>query len=237
MDFSVAAGQSKSMYHSKPVTSDQPGVHRKLKEVVLRHLNSEYQKPIQRHNRQAFEEFLRRLERSEYSILILDSCCGTGMSSKTLASANPNALVVGVDQSGHRLSKANSDEQADSVQPDNCLLLRANCEDFWRLCVEHQIQFELHFILYPNPWPKPLQLKRRWHAHPVFPWLKPLAKQTEVRSNWAIYLQEFSQAWDLLTGQGGRLEPFTPESFLTLFEKKYANSQQQLYRLQLDSGS
>jgi len=222
------------MYQSKSVTSQQAGVHRKLKDVVLRHLNSDYQKPIQRHNQHAFEQFLQRLEQSEYSSLILDSCCGTAMSSKTLASANPDALVVGVDQSAHRLSKANAVEQAGSTEPDNYLLLRANCEDFWRLCVEHQIQFEQHFILYPNPWPKPLQLKRRWHAHPVFPWLKPLAKTTEVRSNWMVYLQEFNLAWELLTGRSGRVEPFAPESFLTLFEKKYASSQQKLYRLQLD---
>jgi tRNA (guanine-N7-)-methyltransferase len=220
------------MDNSKSVTSNQQGIHQRLTETVNRHIQSAYKKPYQQHNIEAFGQLQQKLnsppKAAQYPQgLIFDSCCGTGLSSITLAEQNPNALIVGVDQSFARLNK-NTPEQ---IIPDNCLLLQANCEDIWRMCIEHKIHFEKHYILYPNPWPKSSHLKRRWHGHPVFPVLKDLAKQTIVRSNWPLYLEEFAQSWCLLTDNQHRVKQLIIEKPLTLFEKKYWLSGQTLFEL------
>ena len=58
--------------------------------------------------------------------LVLDSFCGTGMSTKRLAEQHGDAAVIGLDKSAHRLTK-----HADAS--DQYLLLRAECEPFWQL--------------------------------------------------------------------------------------------------------
>jgi len=89
----------------------------------------------------------------------------------------------------------------------------------------------LHFILYPNPWPLKKDLKKRYHAHPVFHELVRLGKRIELRSNWSLYLQEFSHAYQYISGRSSTVESFTPEIAITPFERKYMNSGQTLYRL------
>lgn len=212
---------------SKVISSNQSGVHEDLVQVVISHRDSRYQKPFQDHNLKAFDRFVSAIQ-LERRPMILDSCCGTGMSSVNIAEDHPEHWVVGLDQSEVRLGKR-------SECPENLLLLRANCEDFWRLCLENQVSFEKHFILYPNPWPKKSHLKRRWHGHPVFDVLPKLSPSVELRSNWKIYLDEFALAWHLITGKTSRVETFTPENYLTLFEKKYHQSEQALYRLLVES--
>lgn len=212
---------------SKVISSNQSGIHEDLVQVVISHRDSRYQKPFQDHNLEAFERFFSAIQ-LERRPMILDSCCGTGMSSVNIAKEHPEHWVIGLDQSAVRLGKRDE-------CPENLLLLRTNCEDFWRLCLENQISFEKHFILYPNPWPKKSHLKRRWHGHPVFDVLPKLSPNLELRSNWRIYLDEFALAWQLITGKTSRVESFTPENYLTLFEKKYHQSEQSLYRLLLES--
>lgn len=163
--------------------------------------------------------------------LILDSCCGTGMSTRILANRFPQSLVIGIDQSRKRLEK----ETEGMKKPSNCLMLQANCEDIWRLCIKNNIIFDAHYILYPNPWPKINHLKRRWHGHSVFPVLKDLAQTTVLRSNWKLYLEEFSLAWEILAGSTSIIKPLTIENAMTLFEKKYIGSKQQVFELKVDS--
>lgn len=223
----VFLSQAQQAYCSKEVESDQVNVHENLQSSVLKHIQQTYRKPYQTHNIEAFEFFQTQLCKKSYDKLLLDSCCGTAMSSITLALENPDSLVIAIDQSLKRLSKK------DSQMPNNCVLIRANCEDFWRMCVEQSIVFDQHTILYPNPWPKSAHLSRRWHAHPVFPYLKPLAKKIILRSNWRIYLEEFQIAWQLLSQFSGEVRRLHIEKPLTLFEKKYWLSSQPLYELVL----
>jgi len=215
------------MGNSNTVTSNQPGLHKNLDDTVRKHIHSEYKKPIQQHNLLAFEQLQEKIYNQNFSSLILDSCCGTGKSTMTLAKNNPDSLIIGIDQSFKRLNK----QLDDVIQPDNCLLLQANCEDIWRLCDAHNIHFAAHYILYPNPWPKSVHLGRRWHGHPVFPYLAKISDKTIVRSNWRLYLEEFQQAWCLLTEQSSEICPLKINSPLTLFEKKFAESGQVLYEL------
>ena len=82
----------------------------------------------------------------------------------------------------------------------NVWLVRAELADFWRLLIANDDgvimttkNIERHYLLYPNPYPKPARLKQRWYAHPAFPLLFQLGGGTTtttttttiVRSNWA----------------------------------------------------
>ncbi len=217
------------MYNSKSVDSNQSGVHDRLHDIVNKHIDTKYRKPYQAHNVEAFDQLRAKIDANDYAGLIMDSCCGTGMSSYILAERYSDHLIVGVDQSGHRL------EKKAGAAPENCIMLQANCEDIWRLCLDHELHFVSHHILYPNPWPKSVHLKRRWHGHPAFPYLKPLATTTILRSNWKTYLDEFNEAWELLTQNTSEVHSFTMDDPMTLFEKKYAGSGQLLYELILES--
>lgn len=216
------------MFDSKSIISPQNGPHPRLHEIVTKHIEKPYLKPIQEHNRRAFKRFLDAIQAHTPHSLILDSCCGTGMSTRKIAQANKHAFVIGIDQSASRLMR--KCDQTDS-SPDNMLLLQTNCEDFWRLCVEAKLRFEKHYILYPNPYPKAEHFKRRWHGHPSFPALAELSTNIELRSNWPMYLIEFQQAWELLSGRSSEIRAFEPEDPLTLFERKYSGSGQTLFKL------
>ncbi len=52
--------------------------------------------------------------------------------------------------------------------------------------------------------------------------LSRLGGALELRTNWDIYAQEFAQAAALI-GIKGHIEPFSPDSPMTLFERKYAD--------------
>lgn len=119
-----------------------------------------------------------------------------------------------------------------SQVPQNLLLVRADLIDFWRLAVQHNWQVDKHYLLYPNPWPKKQQIKRRYHGHPVFSDLIRLGRQIELRSNWRIYVQEFAIALGFATGRTPQIETWRPAPpYLTPFEKKYTESGHRLFRL------
>tara|TARA_B100001093_G_scaffold225734_1_gene216315 strand:+ start:20 stop:754 length:735 start_codon:yes stop_codon:yes gene_type:complete len=195
------------------LSTDQLGPHSDLTEIVRHHQDHPWRKPCPAHTLDAFAKLLKRLQRDNRP-LILDSFCGTGMSTALIAAAHPEALVVGIDQSAHRLAK----HQPSDVQ--NYLLLRAEAEPFWVCLVESGIRLRSHWLLYPNPWPKASQFKRRVHGHGAFPMLSQLGGALEFRTNWDTYAQEFAQATTLI-GIHGQTEFFVPDSPMTLFERKY----------------
>jgi tRNA (guanine-N7-)-methyltransferase len=204
------------------IDSDQQDVHADLHRVVERHLQHPWIKPVPAHTADAFEKAVMWWRRRGNPPLIIDSFCGTGMSTALLAQRNPDACVIGLDKSSHRLSKH-------KTEGPNYLLVRAECESFWQCVVKDNIAIEQHWLLYPNPWPKASQLKRRIHGHPSFPLLKALGGQLELRTNWQIYAEEFYQACNQV-GINGQLEPFVPENSMTLFETKYHDRGHQLWR-------
>ncbi len=220
---------------SRPVTSNQPGIHEHLAQVVARHADSTFLKPISAHTRVAFEQGHAAWQASGAS-LILDAGCGVGMSTLRLAARFPSHFVLGVDQSSDRLSR---ELRWEGPRPANCLTLRADLVDFWRLMLEHQMHPERHYLLYPNPWPKKAQLGRRWHGHPVFPAIVALGGLVECRSNWQTYVDEFAAALTQLTGKvvATVALPDDPAGPLTPFEEKYRHSGHSLWtcRLQLDA--
>jgi tRNA G46 methylase TrmB len=215
--------------NSRSVTTNQTSIHDDLDRVVRRHLQHPWRAPIADHDVQAFRRLQQwRDAQGSERPLMLDSGCGTGRSSRALASQNPNALVVGVDQSAVRLDRAT---RRFETLPENLLLLRADCAGLWRLMAGEGWQLHRHQILYPNPWPKSAHLKRRWHGHPVWPTLLSLGGELEMRSNWPLYLQEVQAALKI-SGIQATLSAL-PEQHepLTDFEEKYQASGQLNWRL------
>ncbi len=209
---------------SRQVTSSQTAPHDDLKRQLLRHAQRPFAKPIAAYNREAFELVASRLASVERP-LILDSGCGTGDSSRLLARRYTDHWIVGVDRSADRLSRQRADT------PPNCLLVRADLVDFWRLAQEKDWKPVHHYLFYPNPEPKPRHLKRRFHAHPVFPTFVALGGRIESRSNWRVYLEELAQAL-AFHGRASRIESIPiDEPPMTLFERKYRASGQSLWQL------
>lgn len=208
--------------NSKPVSSSQAFSHPGLGRVVLRHLREKSRRPPAQHTRTAFDAISDRVERAGQP-LIFDSFCGTGMSTALLAQRNPQALVIGIDKSSYRLGRHQP------AATDNYLLAQADCGDFWRLAAQANWQLQQHFLLYPNPWPKPGHLKRRVHGSPELAELLALGGQVELRSNWQVYVEEFGAAL-VLSGQHPHIKQLEPEEPMSLFERKYLQSGHQLWR-------
>ncbi len=221
---------------SRQPTSNQHHLHPKLAATVRRHLDTRPRKPVAPHNIAAFKLLLGALA-DRPRPLILDSFCGTGHSTATLAQQHPQHLVVGIDKSSSRLNR-HPDNPA-----DNYLLLQAECEDLWQLLVEEGIGVDRHYLLYPNPWPKAKHLQRRVHGGASLYWLLQLAAgissggassgqaspcRIELRSNWQIYVEEFGAAMQLAACPGTVARIF-PEPALSLFECKYRDSGHDLW--------
>ena len=215
---------------SKAIVSNQDGIHENLADIVKKHLAHPSQKPYQQHTLQAFEEANARVA-AHNGPVILDSCCGVGQSTRLIAQQHPDALVIGVDKSAHRINRNVDEVCKDSGEVvDNYLLIRADLNDFYRLVVKQQWQVAKHYILYPNPWPKSKHIRRRWHGSAVFPEIMQIGQSIILRSNWRLYLEEFQFAADLtgLTGQMSQVDDATP---LTPFEAKYRASGQTCWQL------
>jgi tRNA G46 methylase TrmB len=213
---------------SRQVSSNQRGIHPKLATVVRRHLETDYRREPSVHTLQAHTELLQELERRPRP-MVLDSFCGTGQSTALLAARHPDHLVVGIDKSAHRLARHEAGE------PDNYLLLQADCPELWQLLIDAGHRADYHYLLYPNPWPKPGHLQRRVHGHASLPALLALGGELELRSNWQLYIEEFGVAMHI-AGQRGYIRKLPAvDADLSLFERKYRRSGHALwsYRLRI----
>lgn len=212
---------------------------------------------VSRHTVEAFDiavNFVNRFykDNSHIKHVILDSGCGTGLSSVALALRWPDRVVIGVDKSICRLQKngmydegSEVVQEAGSNQCKNLLLLRAELTDFWWLASASDWVIDAHFILYPNPWPKSKQLSRRWHGHPVFPLLLGLGGRLILRSNWRTYLDEFETAFRVASLPGNlpglereqlavSVEEYKPKFGISRFERKYMATDTPLFQLKAE---
>jgi len=204
------------------VYSNQTGMHEDLAATIKKHLLSAWQEPIPEHTRIAADKIVN-LARKHSGPLILDSFCGTGMSTTKLAERFPDALVIGIDKSQDRLAKHVS------AEVPNYHLIRASCEHTWALLAKAEIRCSQHYLLYPNPWPKKSHLKRRIHGHPAFPLLRALGGNVVLRSNWLTYVEEFEAGMHLL-GYRSRITEVRATNPLTLFERKYGTNNENLWQ-------
>ena len=219
--------------NSSPVRSSQNGVHPRLNGIVQKHIEQPWLQPLHRPSVEAFER-LSGMYDFNASPIVLDSGCGTGASTRLIANRHPECMVIGVDQSIARLRRQGFD--AFPARQGNALFVHAELASFWRLSLQAGWRLARHYLLYPNPWPKPAQVLRRWHGHPVFPQMVALGGVLELRSNWSIYTQEFAAALgQVCPGIEITLEERASEAgwdaIETPFGRKYAQSGHQLYRL------
>ncbi len=215
--------------NSRHVVSNQDGLHPRLRELVEKHRRTRYRKPISRHTAAAFAQLQQFLAEDPRPV-IMDSGCGTGESTLTLAQAFPGHVVIGLDKSALRLQKAEN-KRGDA---HNVLFLRCDLFDLWRLAADAGLQVERHYLLYPNPWPRKEHIMRRYHGHPVFFDLLKLGRYFELRSNWKLYLDEFAEACFIATGKRFTVHTHSAEQPISNFEKKYRDSGHVLYRLVIE---
>lgn len=210
---------------SRSVTSNQTGINENLTSVVQRHLHHPSQKPFSQHTLDAFE--LAQQWLSDWQgPLILDSCCGVGESTQWLAKQYPDAKVIGVDKSAQRIGKHSHYQQGDT----NHLVLQADLIDFWRLAFDANWRLDKHFLLYPNPYPKAAHLQRRWHGSSAFADILRLQGELTVRSNWQLYVEEFSAALKI-AGISSDVVQYQANQAMTPFERKYWSSGQTSWQL------
>ena len=129
-------------HSSREIYTNQLGIHDNLEKLVLKHLKNEFKKPPAAHTVTAFNEVLEQIATKPEMPVILDSCCGTGLSSRKIAALHPTAWVIGVDRSAKRLNKEDR-----APLPSNCLIAQADCVDFWKLANEAGWQLEKHYLL------------------------------------------------------------------------------------------
>ncbi|NOG60602.1 MAG: SAM-dependent methyltransferase [Proteobacteria bacterium] len=213
---------------SSIVTSNQIGVHKDLESKIKKHLANPFRKPYRPFSAEIFYKANEIINNLKLPI-ILDSGCGTGESSYILSQQHPDALVIGIDKSEKRLEKFISDDNF--YDKDNLILIRADVIDIWRMIKQSNWNIHKHYLLYPNPWPKKDQLKRRWHGHPVFPEMLGLCDCIELRTNWRIYAEEFLVALRMITSKEVLLSSIEINQFISPFEKKYYESGHELYRV------
>jgi len=214
------------MADSRAPRSSQIVPHPRLEEVVRRHLATRWRQPIREHSKHVIAAHSSLAGKK----LIVDAGCGTAQSTRALARQNPGCAVIGVDRSSSRLARA-------PVLPANACIVRAELADFWRLALSADWRLYRHYLLYPNPWPKPGHLQRRWHAHPVWPDLLALGGRLEMRTNFERYAEEFARALDL-SGHSNHLQMLSlqPEAAISPFEAKYLRSSHRLFRVIADLG-
>ena len=210
----------------KPEKPSQQGVRSDLADIVGTHFRSEWQRPIGAHSATAFEAVRGRVEGSA-SPLIIDSCCGTGDSTRYLAATFADALVLGVDKSAHRLARHRGRDG------QNYIMLRADVNDFWRLAVDAGWRPARHYLLYPNPYPKAAQIRKRWYASPAFPTLIKLGGVLTVRTNWALYADEFACALAVANCNANR-RILVNEPPISAFETKYQERGHDLFEVVSD---
>ena len=216
-------------FNSSVVNTNQSGVHSDVSYIVKKNKNNSYKRPISKHNINAYEQAMSKTTSKK---IIFDSGCGKGKSTQKLAYQYPDCFIIGIDKSELRLKKSFANK--DQIIKNFCIV-RADLVDFWRLATEDGLKLENHFIFYPNPWPKKNHLKRRWHCSPVFKNIIQLGGRLEIRTNWKIYLDEFSLALsEYRLRSENRLYLPKNNNYLSDFEEKYHKSGHDLWKLTTD---
>jgi tRNA G46 methylase TrmB len=214
---------------AKEVTSNQASIHPKLACVAHKHKEFlKYRAPISASTDRilkATQDAIQKLAKP----VIMDCGCGTGESSIQLGKTLSDHTILAIDKSAHRLNKVNKR----SLLPENVFFLRANLPEVWTFAYKHKWNIKKQYLLYPNPWPKQAQLMRRWHAHPVMPYLISLSKHIELRTNWKTYALEFAWAMEYFLGEKATVKNWLPNTPISNFEKKYTESGHSLYKVEI----
>lgn len=216
-----------SGFYSPLIVSHQAGPHKNLAKLVCKHQHTRHLNSIPGHVHDAFEKAHQFVDGAP---VVLDSGCGTGESSYRLAKQFPGTRVIGIDKSRVRLQRSHQYGEV----PVNLQLIQSDCVHFWRLIKQANWQIQRHYLFYPNPWPKPGHIQRRWHGHPVFPDMLALGGVLTMRTNWLIYAQEFALALEMILSQPCSVTLLQHMEAMTPFERKYLKSGHPLYEVVAD---
>jgi len=74
---------------------------------------------------------------------------------------------------------------------------------------------------------------RRWHAHPIMPYLLSIGQNLELRTNWKIYALEFAWVAQYFLNKKVEVHSWLPKSPISNFEMKYLKSGHTLYRVNI----
>jgi len=197
---------------------------------ILSKYNLENRRPIPAYIKE-IKQTLLGLDRE----IIIDAFCGVGESTYHLAKQFPNHIILGFDKSLNRLeTKSRFKEDL----PENMLLFRSDIMDLYpmlyNLVREEKLKIYKQFILYPNPWPKKKNLKRRIYANPIVSFVFALSNEIEVRSNWGRLIVEFSIVSEYFKFHSV-IQKIETETSLTPFERKYRSSDQNVFKLNLSN--
>ena len=209
---------------------------------VVKHLNqhrSEFKRPIAAHQRILFERIKQHALWQQG--IHIDWGCGTGMSTLNIARTKPQQLVVGIDQSKHRLMKhawsSTQIEKQGWAQYQNCMLVHGRIEDMALLFFEHSLQqqnacVQAQTFFYPNPWPKRKHLNKRLPTHPIFPYLVGLSNDIIMRCNWQTYAEQWRFcAKQLRPDLQHTMTLHTPNRPISLFERKYLQTNTPIFQV------
>ena len=95
----------------------------------------------------------------EKDIGVLEIGCGHGHFLSDFAEAHPDENCVGVDLINRRVSKAENKKGKRKLA--NITFLKAEAIEFLETLPEN-VQFNLIFVLFPDPWPKKRHFRRRF---------------------------------------------------------------------------
>lgn len=212
---------------SRKIHSDQKASHKDLLDFLDRYQKTSYLYPVGEKAKATGDEILKR--QKHFEGIILDMGCGVGESTFHLATMNPSQLVVGIDKSSSRLKRNNDFKKS---PPENFLLVEGNCIEYWQMFFQRKSDFKItkQYLLYPNPNPKIGDVKKRWHGHPIITLLTQLSGEIELRTNWEIYWREFNQVLEALSFSLETVECYAPENPISPFERKYRESQHDLFQ-------
>ncbi len=216
---------------SRFIQSDQNEIHPSLFSNLERVVSSDFKKPVPNEVTIFLQEIELKIQKLKLKGLILDACCGVGLSAYKLAEKYDDYLVLGIDKSTDRIERKNFFKKS---MPSNCVLARFSIIDIWiSLSKKNTINVYKQYLLYPNPYPKKKHLKLRWYGMPAIKFLFESSTRLEVRSNWKQYLQDFILVAEkfLFEGEIRKLNINDSQDCLTLFEKKYFESGHELYTL------
>ena len=209
----------------RSIETNQTGVHPNLSKVVKKYLANKSKKPFSEHTLAA-KDAIKAWLGDWQGDLIFDSCCGVGESTARIAQQHPHAKVIGIDKSAARIDK----HPTYAADLTNYLIVRADLNDLWRLSVLEGWRLQKHYLLYPNPYPKSSQLQNRWYASSALPDILKLGGLLEVRSNWQLYIEEFSIALQLANIEAS-FNQYSASEAITPFERKYWGSGQSSWQL------
>lgn len=213
---------------SKIVTTNQDGIHDDL-ELIYSKQNLNYQRPIADFSKETFLEIVDKIGQKQ---VIFDFGCGVGQSTYKIAQDNPECIVIGIDKSISRLDRNNHFKKDPQL---NAYLFRGELLDLiylvYKAYEDKKIRIKSLYFLYPNPWPKKIHVKRRFHGNPIAPFIYNIKVPIILRSNWKLYLEEFSFCSKLYERIPNNITRVNVEVPLTPFEKKYHDSGQEIYEL------